>query len=157
MRAIVFLDIDGVLVNRHSLMVRSGGYSKADERCVRALNRITQAAGAGIVVTSSWRIETPLSALRVMLRAWGVQAPVEGETPQLEAEGGTPAVARGRGAEIQAWLDSRPGAVESFVILDDDEVVGPLVSRLVQTAFDEGLTEADADRALELLRNFNAR
>ena len=55
-----------------------------------------------------------------------------------------------RGREIQLWLQQHP-EVDSFVILDDDADMDNLIDRLVQTEIETGLTEQDADRAIELL------
>ncbi len=49
MRPVVFLDIDGVL---HIAGCRPGTF---DRECVSALNWLTDAANARIVVSSTWR------------------------------------------------------------------------------------------------------
>ena len=52
---IIFLDFDGVLINRESLKQASGLQSKAHPSCVAALNSIIEVTEASIVVTSTWR------------------------------------------------------------------------------------------------------
>jgi hypothetical protein len=62
-----------------------------------------------------------------------------------------------RCTEIQAWLDAVKGPqafnVERFIILDDEASgMGHLMHRLVKTNFETGLTDHEADRAIELLK-----
>jgi hypothetical protein len=57
-----------------------------------------------------------------------------------------------RSEEIAAWLRNfKTCPIESFVIIDDNGNMGLLQSRLVQTKEEEGLTEDDADRAIQML------
>ena len=144
--SILFLDIDGVLVNRRSLAHASGMRAKADADCVAMLNRITDATGARIVVSSTWRC-LGVRRVKELLRLWGVSGRIIGCTPVLGSVD--------RGEEIQAYLDEYKkmrGAVSSFVILDDDDDMLHLAERLVQTQFAPGLTLEDADRAIAMLR-----
>src|SRR5688500_9278670 len=110
---VVFLDIDGVLVNRKSLMKASGLRATADPHCVEALNAITDATSAKIVVSSTWRyfhrsmgFASPLAFMRMKLAEWGVRAEVIGCTPDLSRKAGPLYAGVRRGDEIQAWLDS---------------------------------------------------
>lgn len=135
---LVFLDFDGVLVNREALMRGFPGYGHPD--CVAALNKILDQTGAKIVVSSSWRFEG-LEAMRQHLKAWGVRARPIAMTPTIFAS---------RGMEIDKYLRLH-GRPESFVILDDDSDMEPYKDRLVQTEFEAGLTIRDAERAIELL------
>lgn len=142
---IIFLDFDGVMLNRSSFAKCSGIYSKAAPSCVAALNKITDATGAKIVVSSTWRLGLSLIELREHLKEWGVTADVIDRTPFLS-------YAAVRGHEITMWITSfKRDDIDSFVILDDEKDMGALLSRLVRTKFNDGLTEADADKAIELL------
>lgn len=152
---IIFLDIDGVLVNLscYGNGQTSDVYTRADARAVAALNSITDATGARIVVSSVWRLGG-LKKIRDILRAWGVTGKVIACTPDLArpAERGKLWVAVQRGDEIQAWLDSyKRSPVESFCIIDDDADMKHLAGRLIQTDFTDGLTTAHAERAIEML------
>jgi hypothetical protein len=145
---IIFLDFDGVLVNRQSFLTRNALYErgsrqqeKADPPCVNALNRIIRETGAYIVVSSSWRLGTPLCELETLLLDWGVRGVVLDKTPVYPS--------KTRGFEIEGWLQTC--AATNFVILDDDTDMGALLPRLVKTSFKTGLTEADADKAIALL------
>jgi hypothetical protein len=152
---IIFLDIDGVLVNRWSLSNHSGIFAKAHPDCVAALNRITDETGARVVVSSTWR-KCGISKMRGFLNEWGVTGKAIGCTPDLSKQACGFLVGAQRGDEIQCWLDERElhkGDVESFVILDDDSDMKHLTPHLVRTTFEYGLTMKDAERAIELLQD----
>ncbi len=57
-----------------------------------------------------------------------------------------------RGHEIQAWIDGETQSVDAFVIFDDCDDMAHLRDRLVLTDIDTGLTAADVERAVALLR-----
>lgn len=148
---VIFLDIDGVLVNRRSLKERSRRRAVADPGCVAALNAILERTGAAIVLSSAWRF-SGLEEMRLILNHWGVSPHLIGVTPdrtRREASGlyaGDP-----REAEIQQWLDEQKGLIEAFVILDDDGDMGHLAAHLVRTEFEIGLTPAQAEYAIAIL------
>ena len=135
---IIFLDFDGVLVNRVALRARrlNPQHTPADPDAVAALNHIVHATGAQIVVTSMWRGAYSLEVLRAHLARWAVNGAVVDRTP----------LANKRGPEIQAWLEAH--AIERFVILDDQADVDPLQAHLVQTETDAGLTMREAEMAI---------
>lgn len=143
---VIFLDIDGVLINHDSLQAGN----TADGECVNQLNRLTRDTGAVLVVSSTWRKRGLLPLVR-QLRLWGVEANVLGITPVLDVvrQSGI-AVAAERGHEIQAYLDAMP-LIESFVILDDEDDMGELRPYLVQTDFETGLTAVEVEQAKRLL------
>lgn len=143
---VVFLDFDGVIINRRSLMERRPLSQKADPDCVTALNHITDQTGAAIVVSSAWRLDYTVSELGDLLKAWGVTGSVAGKTPQL---GGNTV----RGDEIADWMKAQSVHLINVVILDDDADMGWLSPRLIRTEFKPGLTMAEANRAINLLRS----
>ena len=149
---VVFLDVDGVLINRRSWYVRDRHRrATPDPPCLAALNRILRETGARIVLSSTWRKNSPRRELVNMLREWKVEGKLIGETPDMAGKIRGVYVCKTRGQEIEAWLHGA-SEVEAFVILDDDGDMAPFLDRLVKTKFDDGLTEADADRAIALLR-----
>ena len=159
MSRIVFLDIDGVLVNRASLMncENKWPHSNCAPECVAALNRLIEQTGAAIVVSSVWRIGASLAELRDILHDhFGVRGKVIGKTPRFpynDIPGTTDLSEEMRGKEIDRWLQDHGErhAVESFVILDDDSDMGIHKNRLVRTRFEVGLMEVDVDRAVQVL------
>jgi 16S rRNA C1402 (ribose-2'-O) methylase RsmI len=143
---IIFLDVDGVLINRESCM---RGFAKHSPECVTVLNDLLKKSDANIVVSSCWRIGRTVIELRDLFNEWGVlPGRVLDKTPHDWQKSEI------RGDEIQQWLNQREdirGDVESFVIIDDDRDMGHLLPRLVQTEFEFGLTTSDAEKALALL------
>jgi hypothetical protein len=127
-----------------------------DGKKVRLLETLTQATGAKVVISSSWRRGLSKDYLGLYLKCFGLTAEVIGSTPtdlhcreeyvQLHEEFGHTM----RGWEIQEWLKGHP-EVSSYVILDDESDMGSLMPRLVQTSFEVGLTQAHVDRAIQLL------
>lgn len=146
---IIFLDIDGVLVNRESLMKNSGLKAQGHPACVEALNKIIKESHADIVISSTWRFDG-LDKMRSLLGRWGVNGFVLDCTPDLNRKEGNIWLSANRGQEIEAWTKEKN--INSFVILDDDSDMGPLKHRLVQTVFEKGLTLEDADKAIELFQ-----
>jgi hypothetical protein len=145
---VVFLDVDGVLnsLAYYDRCNRRPPGPPIDPEAVARLDRLARAAKATVVVRSSWRRMFKLPVLRGLLRDNGYIGPVVGRTPYL-SDGC-------RGDEIQLWLDRygrlfRP--VSSFVILDDADDMAHLAARLVRTRYEDGLTDADVERALALL------
>jgi hypothetical protein len=142
-RNVVFLDFDGVLVNRQSLMQASGIHAKAAPECVAVLNQITEAANAVIVVSSTWRSLFSFNDLCKTLHGWGVTADCIGVTPEIGH----------RGQEILEWLtdNSNRSLVKDFVILDDDDDMDPYMHKLVRTEFESGLRPEHLPPALARL------
>lgn len=140
---IIFLDFDGVLV-------LEADFRKAQRRCVEQLNRITNATGAKIVVSSTWRLLH--GDCKDLLKLWGVTGEVIGHTPtEPTSKGGIIEVHRSRGGEIQHWILEN-GFAGDFVVIDD-EITSFLPDRQVGTDFRHGLTEERADLAIAILNN----
>lgn len=149
---VIFLDIDGVLVNLAALKAgrAEDGDCRFDPVCVARLNRITDATGAVLVVSSTWR-RLHDDMARVLSRN-SVSGRMIGQTPDLSRQRPSGIqVAVQRGDEIQAWLDDNQG-VETFIILDDDDDMGTLRRRLVRTLTIPGLSEVEVRRAIQLLK-----
>jgi hypothetical protein len=150
---IVFLDFDGVL-NSRALVERAAaphvpGLSLLDEAAVARLERLCVDGGAVIVVSSTWRLSFDRLALQDMLRAKGlVTTAILDMTPMIPHK-------RGRGSEIQLWLDTAPRArgwsIEGMVILDDEADMLHLTPWLVQSSFETGLTDAHLALAKSVL------
>jgi hypothetical protein len=156
-RPIVFLDIDGVLATNATYAAarapldKKGVHAMSEEdidkyhnellcqKRVALLNKLTDASGAAIVVSSSWRLDNKIAR---KLRYAGVTGEIVGRTPRRQAGE--------RGLEILAWrleqMHEGP-----FVILDDDDDMGPLKENLVRTSMEHGLREEDVNMALQIL------
>lgn len=150
---IVFLDIDGVLNSRalveRSLAPHAPGIGLLAEDAVARVERLCVDAGASIVVSSTWRLAFELPVLHEMLRAKGLATTtILDVTPMIPRK-------RGRGQEIQLWLDTaaraRGGSIEGMVILDDEPDMLHLTPWLVLSSFETGLTDAHVVAAKAVL------
>jgi hypothetical protein len=156
MKPLLFLDIDGVL-NSGAFLVglhqrgkqanvflvdpREGAVEHIDPVRIERLNRITEATGASIVLSTSWRCLFGPADTETMLRARGVAAPIVGATPRIYDEP--------RGHEIATALLSHPGA--TYVVLDDDHDAGVGHGvRFVHVA--DGLEDSHVEAAIAVLR-----
>lgn len=162
---ILFLDIDGVLNSAAYLAAHPDVFDRSatkwppaqmlDPAAVERLNHVLDATGASVVVSSSWRHAHRLAAIRGFLLARGFRfgerlidtTPEYGETPSRVT---VPSAERGY--EIQAWLNrARRRPVTTFAIVDDCGGMAHLTPRLVQTTWDDGLTDERADALIALL------
>lgn len=151
---VLFLDIDEVLNSKAHPGSSVQGFEHGDPEYyaqgidpfhVKSLNQITEATGALIVISSSWRNAHPLNKLRQIFRCAGITGTVIGDTPIRLLEDGE---RRYRYDEIQAWLDAvHPDA---YVILDDVDM-GPLSDHHVQTTYDDGLLPEHVEVAVRIL------
>lgn len=156
---IIFLDFDGVLNSARFMETNAQGlqfgHSQIDPEAIERLNRIVEMTGAQIVISSSWRhVWSKNEIVRMMeKRGFRHSDAVIDITPSLQGP---------RGDEIAQWLgmederrriDAERGDVESFVILDDstDFPDPEMQDHFVNTDFDVGLTDDDANRAIFIL------
>jgi len=159
---VAFTDFDGVL-NSADWTARRGGTPAdwldrsrdLDPTAVARLNVIVEGTGAGVVISSSWRIMYPLDEIEKLLSDAGFRGEIVGVTPCYRSGSWESGRYATRAEEIRAWLDEHPD-VESFVILDDDglgEKCGPspLDSRLVRTNILHGLQPEHVEAAIEIL------
>lgn len=134
---VLFLDFDGVIKPFHC------DFSKeCVDRVIMLLNKEPQLR---IVVSSSWR-EQGLPAVRGILAALGVDP-----FKVIDITEGQPEHAlKTRDHHIQKWLRGYP--VENFVILDDEAEMPDFAHKYVNTNSLIGLTDKDAERALDILK-----
>ena len=147
---VIFLDVDGVLNNRHTRTRTGEGWCFVDDFLVARVRKIVDATGAVIVLSSTWRDE------------WNIEdeslnGPDFNELCAKFNEFGMDFFSRtgawkmrGRGWEIMDWLE-RHEAIESFVILDDWNDMGPVRDHLILTNPSLGLTEEDVQEAIKIL------
>jgi hypothetical protein len=142
-KPIVFLDMDGVLNSQEfvDLLGDDWTMNEVDKKAVERLNKIVEATGAEVVISSTWRMCHPLGFIKRVIQKAGGKVTIIDKTPCL----GGP-----RGAEIQKWLDENPGH-DRFVILDDYEEMVHLWPHLVQTTWELGLLDEHVDKAIEVL------
>jgi hypothetical protein len=161
---IVFLDVDGVLNSYHhvedSLHLRGMAHAHVEQ-----LARILRETKAKVVVSSTWRkwgleagarfhdeLQNRHGAEGELILSRTIGRTVDGYADGLPRDAERRVL---RGTEIQHWLDTHE-PVESFVILDDDQDMGPLMHRLVRTSMANGLTPELADEAIRKLMSTTA-
>ena len=114
------------------------------EDCMTALAKLVKTSGAQIILSSTWR-ETAVQrrAVDQQLKKCGIPAH-SGCTPKLPLVGG------GRAAEILAWAKTAPAGC--WVAIDDTPLVGIPERHYLQTDPAVGLTAANVERVLGMLR-----
>jgi hypothetical protein len=104
-RAVIFLDIDGVL-NRSNRKAHSDSHVVATDLLAR-LKSLVSSTDAFVVLASTWRHEPD-----GVQKARELGIPFEDVLPDLRP--------CSRGREVRMWLASHPHA-ECFAIIDDDD------------------------------------
>lgn len=142
---IVFLDIDGVLNCRRTCIAFGGiphttarnGRAGLDEVAIRLIGGIVRAAGAVVVLSSTWRKHSD----------WLEYGPAL-DLPIIDR---TPSLCGNRGTEIEDWLSRHPG-VERYAIIDDDsDMLAHQLPYFVHTSGINGFTWENALKLSELL------
>jgi len=167
---VLFLDFDGVLNSERYMEkiqlelekrhTQERGFQKRDYRdmidpdAVARVSTILERTDAKVCVSSTWRKLFTIPELQTMLREKGFRGQLIGRTPdfwrtpELQANHGR----RCRGHEIQYWLDRHKRyEIDRFAILDDDNDMAHLASRLVQTDALYGLQDEHVERAVSML------
>ena len=159
---LIFLDIDGVLNNAHTRETYEG-YTFVEDSKIELLKQIIGATEAKVVLSSTWRsgwyclehVTNPteserrdirlFEALRDKLQEHGIELLSYTDDFGL------------RGEEIDQWMtdwkDGEGEPIETFIILDDmgGREMRPHSRYLVQTGWNDGLTEKHVARAIKLL------
>jgi len=142
----IFLDFDGVIT------IPPRWYIKADK--LKWIKKIVDETGAKIVVSSSWRasnvedtiskvIRYPKRCPRNRMLNWFIDNLYD-VTPWVGLGGG-------RGGQIQKYLNEHP-EIDNYVIIDDDsDMWDSQLYHFVQTNFEDGITETEANRAIKVL------
>lgn len=158
MNKFIFLDIDGVLnsnlyfTDKHQSQRYNEcrekypediawGLCNIDSKAVSRLNRLIEATGAKIVISSSWRFDRKLQEI---FTAAGVNTPIYSRTPFSNG--------KTRGFEIEAWL-SEEKEPYTYVIFDDDsDMLESQLSNFIQSDwFEWGLSDEDVELAIHIL------
>jgi hypothetical protein len=168
---LIFLDFDGVIVPmswawgeeyKRQRATLNDDYEaimtlKVCPDAVAQLQRIVDATGAYVVISSAWRSHrrgrTNRTWLAGLLQKRGLRNArrrIVGITPEHvhKTDGGI-YVSCTRWDEIKAYLDEHP--TDSFVILDDEAMPDAPTGHFVQTNYMAGLTVVEADRAIKIL------
>lgn len=157
---IIFLDIDGVLNKNRAH--QEGAFEVVNylnPESVARINRIIERTGAGVVVTSTWRIGKRRVELQEAFVKNGFAGTIAGMTPNegckhpgLECNQGH------RGAQIRQWLEEHAEidrAPERFVIIDDSSDMIPYLHLLVRVDGAKEIADADVEAAVEILNRWS--
>lgn len=151
-RPVIFLDFDGVLnTEQYQAKLATEGKPTKDEwgplfdpHSVDNLRSIIEVTDAEIVISSSWRYLFRLGSLRMMWEVRELPGEIRGTLPC-----GTTCLSRGE--EIECWLESN--GHPDYVIIDDlNEFLPSQNSCYIETNPIVGITESDANKAIEKLR-----
>lgn len=143
--SVLFLDVDGVL-NRCA----ESGFGLEEDK-LELLAHIVDQTNCRLVLSSTWRQHKDQRIrLQIVLENRGMV--LYSMTPVLDEpiEGSRIFLAKPRGLEIQAWMDTH-GTPERFVIVDDMSDMEHLLHHLVQTRSNVGLTPTIADNIITAL------
>lgn len=169
MKPIIFLDFDGVIntpfIIKDKPTVHSySNRSVSNLQAIKLLNWIYTLYPYDIVITSTWRLGTPLPELINILHNSGLDPNINilGTTPDLrhhkEYDIYIPLPFDNalyfhtrRGHEIHQWITSHH-YTSDFIILDDDSDVWKYRSKLVKTNSTDGLTFTKAQEIIHRLK-----
>lgn len=165
----IFLDFDGVITTRQSR------YDLDPEKC-KLIQKIVDATGAKIIITSSWRKNTLEATIEMLKTVDGHRIPsvvswindVVGITIrayQYLAKGTDIHLGIPRGVEIKQWIDTHVhstngknfnykevGVDFQYVILDDDsDMLYEHRKHFIKTNTYKGLSLAQAKKAIKIL------
>ena len=165
-KAIIFLDIDGVLNSMAFFKENKGkGYSEISDYHLQMLAKIYHTCNAKIVLSSSWRELDDEQDIHV----YCIYKYLLDELARYDMEiiSKTPIIDMNRPLEIKTWLDNRVDKDDiNFVSLDDDfskdsyDKYG-IGNYLVKTEFfckdisEGGLQQKHVDAAIKILNGEN--
>jgi hypothetical protein len=153
---IIFLDIDGVLLPFPN---KFRGTRLFPDRTLRALAFVLSVPGSKLVLSSTWRVQASFrnQILDCFREYPGPLSLIDDffdiTDPGLHSE---------RQHEIYEWLQVHNWVNKPWVALDDEELLEGAANRHCRQVFEGhvvktdsriGLTDSDAERAIQLLRN----
>lgn len=176
----IFLDIDGVL-NTDEFIAKSvqstgwgGRFSRPEDHLdpdkIAILNRVVAVTNADIVLSTAWREALGAAKTGDILLDAGLNARIVGATPNRVEVTRKMSMHIPRWLEIHHFLEHTARKFSNFVIVDDRDDAGgaevktashgfkivptlfsPMRDNFVQTDPLVGLTDADADKMIEIL------
>jgi hypothetical protein len=150
---VIFLDIEGVLINRVSRNTARLLQKQhvAFAPCVHALNLIAAQTNASLVVTDGLR-SMGLGWLVAQFKEWEVTAKVVDVTPSPSISVANSIIRWFGLADSPGSYEAGLGKVESFVILAPEPTHDATLSpHLIRTQADYGLTKEQAGEAIRIL------
>lgn len=154
MRRILFLDIDGVLNNRESMMRTDVSIFRVDKACSLRLRNLVNELGIKLVLSSTWRkgggangrSDGVWRARDAINEACGWAPLFIGFTPDLSSQRDPSGLWLGRGEECNEWIRHYGQSGDVYAAVDDDCDFDAFVGTLIRTNHEPGLTDADCDK-----------
>jgi hydroxymethylpyrimidine pyrophosphatase-like HAD family hydrolase len=160
---VIFLDIDGVInsnfwLESHQQEISDG--TLIDKEKIELVAKIVHKTGAVLVMHSGWRfwfdndmkpIRKEAQNLIDLLLDSGLS--IYSMTPDLTTEEirKTKMFSKVKASEIFLWLKQNPN-IDKWIVLDDIDLHNDeLGIRQIRTNPETGITEKDADKAIEML------
>lgn len=151
---VIFLDFDGVITIPPK-------WSFNDNN-IKWIKKIVDETGAKLVVSSSYRSGTPPNVQDTIKKTF-IRAKSPNKMIQWLIDNIYDVTSyhiddkylefNNRGAEIQTWLDNH-NDIESYVIIDDDsDMLDSQLYHFVQTNYEYGVGEHEAQNAIKILNN----
>ena len=135
-KTLIYCDIDGVL---HRWPCPSA--QMFDPACMARLESVIRPHNAGLVITSTWRLELPLKKLQRMLGPLG--ACLRGVTPEID----DPFLKFRRYHEVLEYQEQHAPAASRWIAIDDEPGRYPgNINNLILTDPRVGFSEKDALR-----------
>jgi hypothetical protein len=143
---VLFLDIDGVLNSRRSV-VACGGYphsfegkdrDRFDWIAVGLIRKLCEETDTSICLSSSWRVLHSVHDC-----ANGLDLPIFDRTPSLHGN---------RGVEINAWLSGHPEVTTYAIVDDDSDMLPDQAPYFVRTDEKNGLSIQDFANLKRILK-----
>jgi hypothetical protein len=166
-KAIIFLDIDGVLATHKQYMMNQirfhYNYEWAsdlnvpypyDEKCVKVFNEILEKTDADIVLSSDWRLRWDLEQIDKIFKANNIiKSPID--VTEHFPYGGIQ-LERWRAGEIDAYINKHN--VENWIIIDDlnmKQFFPNDVTRVFVTTDSEGIKKSSVkDKIIRKLKSY---
>lgn len=168
----IFLDFDGVITTQQSK------YNLDPEKC-ELIQKIVDATGAKIVITSSWRQDTFEATIEKLKTVDGHRVPfvvswiddiigITIRAYQYFTQGTGVYFYIPRGVEIKQWIDThvhstiksgpfkhkKVGIDFQYVILDDDaDMLYEHRNHFIKTNMCKGISHAQANKAIKILNS----
>lgn len=160
-RPLLFLDIDGVVAIGKACPIAES--SRPDRRLVARINKVIEATGCKVVLSSAWRYlmhsgSMTIEGLDCLFRSHGLKAGVivgitHMDTPTEWDEMGRPCkfVEDERALQVQRFRLSH-GHTGPYVVIDNDDFGFTAAGMpFVRTMTSIGINPADTKRAIDIL------
>jgi hypothetical protein len=150
------LDRYGVDYSSYDRYDVSAVYFDWDKESVAELKRILEATGAQIVISSDWRVYSPIERLSDFFRIYDLAAYIVDYTPVklnfelLKEQNAAYKNMWHRSIEILEYLKAHP-EIKSWVTIDDLHLDGDLGENAVVTSYK--MEKKDADKCIEVLNS----